>query len=71
MPDSIDKQIEDALNLLPVEGEIEFDAYKAALYAENPDGGKAVFTAILKAKSANRRLDMSSGSPVVYLSRKA
>jgi hypothetical protein len=56
---------------LPATGEIEFDQYKSNLYAQNPDGGKAVFTAILKAKMAGRRLDMSTGKPIVYLSRKA
>jgi len=71
MPASIDDQIEQALSLLPATGEVEFDQYKANLYAQNPDGGKAVFTAILKAKMLGRRLDMSTGQPIVYLSRKA
>jgi hypothetical protein len=71
MPESIDVQIDQALSLLPATGEIEFDQYKANLYAQNPDGGKAVFTAIIKGKMANRRLDMSTGKPVVFLARKS
>ena len=71
MPEPIDVQIDQALALLPATGEIEFDQYKQNLYAQNPDGGKAVFTAILKGKMAARRLDLSTGKPVVYLARKS
>lgn len=70
MAASLDEQISVALALLPVEGEVEFDAYKAQLQTANPDNAKAVFTKILIAKMANRRLQIVDGQPTVYLSRK-
>jgi hypothetical protein len=72
MPLTIEQQEAQALDILPVVGEVEFNTYKEQLYAVNPDGGKTVFTRLLKAKEFARRLDMSNpSSPVVYLSRKA
>ena len=65
------EQVEQALNLLPSDGsEVEFDAYKATLYAANPDGGKATFTRILTNKMVNRRLSLSNGVYTVFLSKK-
>lgn len=65
------EQVDQALTLLPSDGsEVEFDAYKAALYAANPDGGKATFTRILTNKLVNRRLSLSNGGCAVFLSKK-
>ncbi len=71
MPESIDSQVQAALELLPVSGEVEFDAYKAQLYAANPDGGKAAFQMMLKNQMVNKRLDLSTRPVTVHLSRKA
>lgn len=64
--------IEDALDLLPPAGqEVEFNAYKAQLYAANPDTGKDAFTQILKRELVNKRLVTTEpGKHVVMLSRK-
>lgn len=71
MPKTIDQQMKEALDLLPVEGEVEFDTYKAQLYAANPDGGKEAFTNLLKNHALNRRVDFSTRPVTVYLARKA
>jgi len=68
---TMQEQIDEALELLPVEGEVDFEAYKAQLYAANPDNGKAVFTHIIKAKLFNRRLEVNAPDYNVWLSRKA
>lgn len=65
------EQVNQALALLPSDGsEVEFDAYKAALYAANPDGGKVTFTRILTNKLVNRRLTLANGGYAVWLSKK-
>lgn len=71
MASTAQENLDQALELLPVEGEIEFDAYKSDLYAVQPDTGKQTFTAIIKGNLAKRRLDMTGDTPKVYLSRKA
>jgi hypothetical protein len=71
MPDSFDTQVQNALELLPEAGEVEFDAYKAQLYAANPGDGKAVLQQIMARKLTNRRTDMSTRPVKVMLSRKA
>lgn len=71
MDKTIDQQIADALELLPVEGEVDFDAYKAQLYAQNPDNGKVVFTHMIKNKLFSRRLEVNAPDVLVYVSRKA
>ena len=55
-PKGVQEQIDDALSLLPETGEIEFDAYKALLQEQNPDGAKDVFSTILKKKMLEKRL---------------
>lgn len=70
-PTSKDAQIQAAMDLLPETGEVEFDAYKAQLYAQNTDRGKEVFTQLLKAKLVTQRLQFVDGKPTVFLSRKA
>jgi len=46
---SLDEQVAEAVELLPPVGEaIEFNEFKAKLYAVNPDGGKDAFTFMLK-----------------------
>jgi hypothetical protein len=56
--------------LLPETGEIEFDAYKALLQAQNPDGAKEVFSVILKKQMVQRRLISRPLPAKVMLSRK-
>lgn len=70
-PKAVQQQIEEALALLPETGEIEFDAYKALLQAQNPDGAKEVFTQILKKQMLARRLITRPLPATVMLSRKA
>lgn len=70
MPLSQSEQDTQALELLPVEGEVEFDAYKDQLYAANPDNGKIVFGRLLKQNAMKKRLDTSTRPVTVYLSRK-
>lgn len=69
MPD-FDSQVQAALELLPASGEVEFDAYKAQLYAANPENGKAVLTHIVAKRLTDRRTDMQSRPVKVYVSRK-
>lgn len=46
---TLQEQIDAAVELLPPVGEsIEFNAFKAKLYAANPDGGKDAFTYMIK-----------------------
>lgn len=70
-PSTFDAQIQEALALMPETGELDSDAYKALVYTENPDSGKAVLTKILTNKLVSRRLEVKDGVATVYLSRKA
>jgi len=60
----------DALTLLPIEGEIEFNAYKAQLYVEYPEQGRDAFQHLLKKNMVKSRLDTSTRPVTVYLSRR-
>lgn len=62
-----------AVALLPPTGsKIEFDAYKAQLYAAYPDGGRDAFAHMIKKGIVNKELDRNNdGKLVVMLSRKA
>lgn len=70
---SFQAQLDDALGQLPAVGQwMEFDEYKSKLYSTNPDGGKAVFTQILKADLVLKKLDVNTeGKPIVLLMRKS
>jgi len=70
-PKEVQAQIDEALELLPPTGEVEFEAYKAQLYTANPDGGKAVFTHLLLTGKLQKRLQVAGGAVTVFLSRKA
>lgn len=69
-PLALNDVVADALELLPVEGEIEFEAYKANLYAEYPEAGRDAFQHILKKDMVGKRLDTSTRPVTVYLRRK-
>ena len=46
---SLQEQIDEAVAMLPPKGErVEFDTFKANLYAANPDGGRDAFAYMLK-----------------------
>jgi len=62
--------VSDALTLLPAEGEVEFNDYKAQLYVEYPEQGRDAFQHMLKKDMFKKRLDTSARPVKVYLSRK-
>jgi hypothetical protein len=68
---TLDDAVQAALDLLPPAGtEVEFDAYKAQLYAVNPDNGRDAFAHILKRDLVNKQLVTTSpGVHKVMLSR--
>lgn len=61
------------IDLLPPAGQkIEFDAFKAKLYAAYPDGGRDAFARMIKAELINKELDKDKdGKMVLLVSRKA
>lgn len=65
--------VDAAVELLPPAGqEVEFDAYKAKLYAAYPDGGRDAFAHMIKkGVIAKKLMSGADGKPVVMLSRKA
>lgn len=64
--------IDAALELLPAAGtEVEFDQYKAQLYAAHPDAGRDAFATMLKTDQLKKRVVRGEdGKPKVMLSRK-
>lgn len=62
-----------ALELLPPVGQkIEFDEFKAKLYADQPDNGRDAFARIIKQDLAVKELSRNAdGKIIVLLSRKA
>lgn len=74
MPErTLQGSIDSALDLLPPVGEtVEFDAFKAQLYAADPDGGRDAFAHIIKRDLAKKKLTRNAeGKMVVILSRLA
>lgn len=69
--DSMQEMVNSAVELLPKQGEwVEFDKYKADLYANNPSKGKDVFAHLIKRDLVAKKLDTNtSGQVVVLLSR--
>jgi len=69
---NLDDLVKYAIDLLPPTGQIEFNAYKAKLYAAQPDNGQEAFRRMLTADLVNKSLEQdAAGKPVVMLSRKA
>jgi len=70
---TLDQMVDDAVALLPPTGQtIEFDAYKATLYAANPNNGRDLFSHMIRQNVISKKLSKnSSGQMVVLLSRKA
>ena len=70
---SFNEQLKDAIELLPPGGkQVVFDDYKAQLYAANPDGGKAVFTHMIKNDLLGKELVRdASGNIALVVSRLA
>jgi len=69
---SLDDLVKRAIELLPATGAIEFNAYKAKLYAAHPEGGQDAFRRMLTADLVNKSLEQdATGKPVVMLSKKA
>jgi len=62
--------VQQALDLLPAKGEVEFDEYKAQLFGAMPDKAKDVFTYALKNNLVNKRVEISDHVAKVYLSKK-
>jgi hypothetical protein len=64
--------VNEAVDMLPPKGEkVEFNAYKAKLYAANPDNGQAVFSHMIKREVVNKELGRNEENAiVVLLSRK-
>jgi hypothetical protein len=69
---TLDDSVKAAVDLLPAVGtEMEFDAYKAKLYAADPDNGRDAFAHMIKKEIVNKKLSRdASGKIVVMLSRK-
>lgn len=69
----MDELVVQALELLPPAGQtMEFDAYKAKLYAAIPDNGRDVFAHMIKRDLVGKKLSRKSdGSVAILLSRKA
>lgn len=70
---SLEDVVKAGIELLPPVGQkVEFDEYKAKLYAAYPDGGKDAFARMIKAELVNKELSAdANGKMVVLLSRKA
>jgi hypothetical protein len=64
--------VSDAIDLLPPAGQkVEFNAYKAQLYAANPNNGRDVFAHMIKRELVNKELgNNDENGIVVLLSRK-
>lgn len=71
--ESLDQLVALAVDLLPPVGtQVEFDVYKAQLYAAHPDGGRDAFAHMIKRDVIKKVLGTNAeGKPVVMLSRKA
>jgi len=68
----MDEMVGKAIELLPKSGTVEFNAYKAQLYAALPDNGRDVLAHMIKRGMIENQLGRdSSGKVVVLLSRKA
>jgi hypothetical protein len=66
----MDELVSQAIELLPVTGTVEFNAYKATLYEALPDYGRDVFASMIKRGLVKKELGRdSSGAVVVLLSR--
>jgi len=65
--------IAEALALLPPVGQsVEFEAYKAKLYAANPEKGRDVFAHLIKKDLLDKKLSRDAAQKIiVLLSRKA
>jgi len=70
---NLDQMSEQAVELLPAVGQtMEFDAYKAKLYAQFPESGRDVFSHLIRNDIVAKKLARGAdGKPVVLLSRKA
>ena len=70
---TLDQIVAAGVELLPPVGqEVEFDTYKAQLYAAYPDGGRDAFAHMIKRDVIKKMLGRNAeGKPVVMLSRKA
>ena len=65
---SFNEQLKQAVDLLPpVEKPILFNDYKAQLYDVNPDGGKAVFTHMIKNDLLRKYLDRDTNGNVILV----
>jgi len=69
----MDELVVQAIALLPAVGQsVEFEAYKANLYAAIPDNGRDVFAHLIKKDLVGKKLSRDKdGNIVVMLSRKA
>jgi len=62
----LDTMAKEALDLLPPNGsKVEFNAYKAQLYAANESNGKDVFTHLLKKELIGRELGRDKDGKVI------
>lgn len=70
---TLQESIDAAVNLLPPLGqEVEFNAYKAKLYAADPNNGRDAFAHMIKKEVIAKKLGSNEqGKPVVMLSRKS
>lgn len=71
--ESLDQLVVAAVELLPPVGtSVEFDVYKAQLYAAYPSGGRDAFAHMIKRDVIKKVMGRNAeGKPVVMLSRKA
>lgn len=70
---TLDEMVLEALDLLPPAGQkMEFEVFKAKLYASNPSKGRDVFAHIIKNDLAVKELGRNASNKIVVnLSRKA
>lgn len=70
---NLDDLVQAAVELLPPVGtNVEFNAYKAQLYAAYPDGGRDAFAHMIKKNVVDTKMSRdAAGKLVVMLSRKA
>lgn len=68
----LQSMVNEAVEMLPPAGEkVEFNAYKAQLYAANPDNGRDVFAHMIKREVVKKELGRNEENAiVVLLSRK-
>lgn len=69
MAETLQVQVDTALEMLPAEGEVNFEDFKASLYNQNPENGKAVLQWMMSRKLTKRRVQVVNGVPTVYLAR--